>query len=718
MKPRSLILFVLAAASIAAGGWWWVERQKAADAPQFRTAKVERGALTATVAASGTLAATVQVQVSSQVSGQIREVLTDFNAEVRKGQVLARIDPETFEYRVRQAAADLDAARAQVGVQLATVSARRSDLSRATINLDEARRDFERKQELVARNFISPAERDRAGSVARALEQDVASAAAQVELAEAQVKNVRATVQQREAQLASSRVDLERTIIRAPVDGTVIKRSIEPGQTVAVSLQAPELFLIAQDLRDMQVEVSVDEAEVSRLRVGMRTTFTVDAFPGRTFEGTVRQVRKASKNEQNVITYTAVVSADNDSLALLPGMTANVRIVTDVRENVLKVPNSALRFKPPGWTDAPKTSSLDGPLRAAVEALLPAAVAQQQGGGMQAFRERLDRELNLTDAQKARVDAAFAAARERGAAVREASEADRPALIERNRTEFRAAIAAVLDPAQRKTFAAINAEIDARRLAAAGGGGGGQGAGASPAPRAAAESAAGASDPKGAGGARAGDAARPGDAGRAGDAAKAGGAPKAGDAAAGTGDAAKGAAPAAPAASASGGGGGGGGNNPMAQFRQRLIRDLALTESQRTQLDGIFSAAREQFSGLRELAPADRAKGGERIRADMRARIGDILDDAQKKKYAEILVEIAGRSVSRGRVFVPGADGQPTPVELRLGLSDGVTTEVIGVVGGGKLAEGDTVYVGVVSATQGKPPPTNIPGRPPAGPRL
>jgi HlyD family secretion protein len=535
MKTRTLLGWLILAVVLGGGLWWWTQRQAASDAPRFRTAKIERGSLTATVAASGTLAATVQVQVSSQVSGQIREVLTDFNAEVRKGQVLARLDPETLEYRVRQSEADLEAARAQVGVQQATVAARRSDLARARINLEEARRDLERKQDLVARNFISPAERDKAQSVARALEQDVASAAAQVELAGAQVRNASSMVRQREAQLASAKVDLGRTVIRAPVDGVVIKRSIEPGQTVAVSLQAPELFLIARNLRDMQVEVSVDEAEVARLRVGQRATFTVDAFPGRTFEGLVTQVRKASKNEQNVITYTALVSADNDNQALLPGMTANVRIVTDVRSDVLKVPNSALRFRPPGWSDTQKSVGLPGPVRVAIEALASPASAQS------------------------------------AAPVRSAAPAG-----------------------------------------AAGGG-------------------------------------------------------------------------AAPAGGA------------MQALRERLERDLALTPDQKVKLDEIFAAMRGQFAAMRDTPESERAKLAERNRAELRARIGEILDPAQKKKYGEILVELSGRTVARGRVFVPGPDGQPAPLELRLGLSDGLATEIVGVVGDRPLQAGDLVYVGVVS---------------------
>ena len=707
MKLRSLIGLLLTAAALAGGAWWWFDKRAASDQPQLRTAKVERGTLTATVAASGTLAATVQVQVSSQVSGQIREVLADFNAEVKKGQVIARIDPETFEYRVRQAQADVDAAQAQVGVQQATLASRRADLSRATINLEEAKRDLDRKNDLVERNFISPAERDKARSVFRALEQDVVTANAQIDLAQALLRNARSTVQQREALLSSARVDLSRTIIRAPVDGVVIKRSIEPGQTVAVSLAAPELFLIAQNLRDMQVEVSIDEAEVSRLRVGQKTTFTVDAFPGRTFSGLVTQVRKAALNVQNVITYTAVVSADNESLVLLPGMTANVRVITDVREKVLKVPNAALRFKPPGATDAPKSASAAGfagsTLQAALDLVLSQAQAQGQGGGIQAYRERLERELALTDTQKASIEAIFVSMRERFAGVRDAPQEERAALSEKLRNELRRRVNEVLDPAQRKTFASINAEVDARRAAMQAGAGSSSGA---------ASGAGAASTPNA-------SAATPGASASGAGAAATGAAA----AATATATAAAAATPAAaakspsptPPASTSGSAGQSGPGAQMRAFRERLERDLALTDSQRTQLDGIFTGMRERFLAVREAPESERAKLSEANRAELRARINDILDDGQKKKYAEILVELSGRTVSRGRVFVPGPEGKPVAVELRLGLSDGSTTEVIAILNGASLAEGDLVYVGIVGGAT-SPGPASPPR--PAGPRL
>jgi HlyD family secretion protein len=692
-KLRTVLVLLLVLAAAGGGGWWWFDKQAEASKPQLRTAKVERGTLTATVAASGTLAAVVQVQVSSQVSGQIRDVLADFNAEVRKGQVLARLDPETFEFRVRQTEADVEAARAQIAVQQASLAARQSDLTRATINRDEARRDLERKAGLVERNFISPAERDKAESLLRVLEQDLESARAQVQLAEAQVRNARSTVTQREAQLASARVDLDRTIIRAPVDGVVIKRSIEPGQTVAASLQAPEMFLIAQDLRAMQVEVSIDEAEVSRVRPGQRATFTVDAFAGRTFEGAVTQVRKAWVNQQNVITYTALVSASNDALNLLPGMTANVRIVTDVRNDVLKVPNAALRFKPPGWTEPASgagakgaTGPTPGAWRAWLEAPWPAAQAQTsppggsgasaagqagagQGGGIAAYRERLIRELALNETQQAEMDKVMAALRDRFAGLRDLPPEARAAAGDALRAEMRKGIARSLDAEQKKRFDLINAEIDARRAQAGAVGGAtaaaGSGAGAASGAKAAAGSAA---TPESAGG--------------------------------------------------GGSTGGAAGGGPLAAFRSRLERELDFTEAQKSQLDGIFSGMRSKFATVREAEPAERPRLMERYRAEMRAAINDILDDRQKKKYAEILVELAGRNVSRGRVFVAGPGDKPVPIELRLGLSDGAFTEVISVIGERKLTEGDLVYTGLVTAnnTPGAAPPKGPPR--PMGPRL
>lgn len=331
MNRRAFLLLGTVALLATGGIAYWLVGANGQQAG-YRFAKIEKGALAAAVAAAGTLNPVSAVQISSQISGQIKEILVDFNSAVKKGQLIARIDPETYQHRLHQAEADLEAMRSAVNVQ-------RAQAYQAQVNLAEAQRDFERKVMLVERNFISAAERDKAMTA-------LDSARAQVQLTEAQVKNSESVVRQREAQVAQAQVDLGRTEIRSPVDGIVVKRSVEPGQTVAASLQAPEMFIIARNLSDMQVETSIDEADVGRVQLGQPASFTVDAFPGRTFHGEVRQVRKAATVVSNVVTYTVIVSAANADLTLLPGMTANVRIVTAQKDGVLKVANAALRFKP------------------------------------------------------------------------------------------------------------------------------------------------------------------------------------------------------------------------------------------------------------------------------------------------------------------------------------------------------------------------------------
>ncbi|MGH6622335.1 MAG: efflux RND transporter periplasmic adaptor subunit, partial [Burkholderiaceae bacterium] len=364
--------------------------------------------------------------------GQIQQLFVDFNSPVKQNQVIARIDPETFTYRVRQAEADLESSRSSVG--------------RSQVSVIIAERDLKRTKELVARNFVSPAELDRAQST--------------YDLAAAEVRTAQSVVQQREAQLATARVDLSRTEIRAPVDGVVIKRSVDVGQTVAASLQAPELFIIAKDLRDMQVDTSIDEADVGRIRVGMRATFTVDAFPGRTFSGEVRSVRKAPQNVQNVVTYTAIVSANNERGELLPGMTANVRIVTDTRESVLKAPNGALRFRPAGASDS------------TMAARLPAADAEKSapagggaaGGGAQ-MRERLVSELKLDAEQQQKLDPIFAEMRNKFMALRDLPEEARAKAGAGIRAESRVRIEEILNPTQKARYAELVAEFGGRPAA-------------------------------------------------------------------------------------------------------------------------------------------------------------------------------------------------------------------------------------------------------------
>lgn len=374
-----LALGGLAVAGAAAALWW----QLGADPEvSFRTATIERGPIVATVSASGTVNPVSQVSVGSQVSGQLRSVLVDFNSEVQAGQLIAEIDPETFEYRVRSAQADLDVARAAVLTAQANAAASRAGVSRALTDLAEAQRTHERNVNLAAQGFIAQSEADRTRAAVNTAQEAVKSAQAQLGVSEAQIQSARAGVVQRESALAQARVDLQRTRITSPVNGIVIKRSVERGQTVAASLQAPELFIIAQNLRDMQVEASIDESDVGRIRTGQKATFTVDAFPGQAFDAQVAQVRKAAQNISNVITYVAVLSFSNTNNRLLPGMTANVRVVVDQRDAVLKVPNAALRVRVPGL-EAPSAmaappasapaSARQGPGAAAAPQARPAA---------------------------------------------------------------------------------------------------------------------------------------------------------------------------------------------------------------------------------------------------------------------------------------------------------------------------------------------------------
>ncbi len=444
-----VVLLVLAGVG---GGWWWMQTRGADSQPRFRLTKVERGPLTAVVVASGTLNAVTTVQVGSQVSGQIKEINADFNTVVKQDQVIARIDPSTFELRVNQTRADVDSALSAVTVARAALSAQQAELGRVKVNLAEAQRDLERKKMLVGKNFISPSELDKARTLFESTREQQKSVEAQIRVNEAQIASAQSAVRQREALLKQAMVDLERTIIRAPVDGTVILRNVDAGQTVAASLQAPVLFTIARDLRDMQVEAAIDEADVGRLRVGQQASFTVDAFPRRNFAGEIRQIRKAPQNVQNVISYTVVISAANPDLSLLPGMTANVRIVVDQRDNVLKVANAALRFRPAGREEV---KAADAP---------PAAQPQQPGSqAAQAFRQRLMQEVKPDDAQKPQLEQILDDTRQKLAGVRDiTNEQERRKQVERIRTESRARIAEILKPEQKVIYERIVAELAGR----------------------------------------------------------------------------------------------------------------------------------------------------------------------------------------------------------------------------------------------------------------
>lgn len=338
----SLTLLVFAGILLAI----WQPWKKSDAAPQYRFAKVERGALSAAVSASGTLSALVTVQVGSQVSGLIQEIKADFNSPVKQNQVIARLDPETFESRVTQAEADLTAAESATEVARGNLEVRRAEVNKAQITQDEALRNLERKRSLIAQGFLSAAELDTAQSAAETAREQLRLAKADANVASAQVTSAQAQAGQRRAALNQARIELERTIIRSPVEGVVISRNVDVGQTVAASFQAPVLFTIARDLRRMEVNVAVDEADVGRVKTGQKMRFTVDAFPGERFMAQVTQIRKAPLTSNNVVTYSVMATLDNPDQKLLPGMTASARILTEERQNVLTLPNEALRFRP------------------------------------------------------------------------------------------------------------------------------------------------------------------------------------------------------------------------------------------------------------------------------------------------------------------------------------------------------------------------------------
>jgi HlyD family secretion protein len=461
------VFLVLAAA--ASGAWFYA--QSRGSTPKFRTAKIERGPLTATVSATGTLNAVVTVQVGSQVSGQIKELFADFNSQVKRNQLIARIDPEIFQARVAQVKAQLEAAKANVLNQRAAVEKARADVAnahaalavakaqtaKAQVAVLDSRRDLGRKRDLKQKGFIAQADEDAAqaaydSAVAQAdstkAQEDaqasmIRSAEAQLRVAAALLQTAAANVGQQEAALKQSQVDLDHTEIRAPVDGVVVSRTVDVGQTVAASLQAPTLFTIAQDLTQMQVDTNVDEADVGRIHVGLRATFTVDAFRGQTFSGEVMQVRKAPQTVQNVVTYNVVVSARNPEGKLLPGMTANVRLVVDQKDSVLKVPNAALRYRPPG--EAVEASQVAGAGPSGAQGTPPS---------IEQIRDRLVKSLGLSTEQQKKLEPILQEGRDkfRALMMRNPTEGERRIEGQKIREASREQIRAILTQDQRGKY--------------------------------------------------------------------------------------------------------------------------------------------------------------------------------------------------------------------------------------------------------------------------
>jgi HlyD family secretion protein len=517
-----ILLIVGALAVAGAAGWFALEggASQANTEPVWRTVSADRGPIVASVSATGTVNPTATALVGSQLSGQVVEILADHNSNVRAGQILARLNSDQIRAKLDAARADLAQARATNLVQRAQVERNRAETERAAATradvlaqndraqtlLQDAETTLGRQLELRSRGIASEValqqartQRDSLRAARESAEAQLRSSAAQInalaaelKVAEAQVAATEAVIAQKEAFVRQIEVDIANSTVRSPVDGVVIQRNIELGQTVAASLQAPTLFLVAQDLTRMEIYANVDEADVGRVLPGQAVTFSVNAFPNRSFNGTVKLVRLGSQTVQNVVIYTAIIEVMNEGLELKPGMTATLRIFTERRANVLRVPNAALRWRPSG---APAESAGAQPQAALAaddggEGARPrrgesgpgqgepgqGGSGQGRGGSggggpggggpgaIMAFAERLSIDLGFDEVQRQQLEGIMQELRRRFAADGPPTSPEQRRSRARDlRATFLEKVAAILKPEQMAAFEAAKAEVSVGR---------------------------------------------------------------------------------------------------------------------------------------------------------------------------------------------------------------------------------------------------------------
>ncbi len=443
---------VFLVALVAVVGYWQTGNDNAGEGQaSVETAMLESGDIIQTVATSGSVRPLITVEVGSQLSGQVAEIYADFNSPVTRGQVIALIDAKTFESRVLQSRADLSVADATIIVQQANID-------RAKANLRKAKLEYERAEPLAKSGTVSEAEFDTALA-------GFESAKADLTVTVAQLQNARANKEQRKALLESAEIDLERTRIRSPIDGVVIERSVDKGQTVAASLSSPVLFKIARDLTEIQIEANVDEADIGNIAEGNVATFTVDAYPDSGFSGYVGQVRLAPNELNNVVTYTVIITASNPRRTLLPGMTAIVEIVTGKSEGVLRVANAAVRFKPASGsklaTLAPDTNGSNRATRRS------SGSGGGHGGGTGDIGQ-LKTQLGLDDAQVSSIEAGLRSVRSqmRGqfqANAGTSADGDRTAMRQQMRQRISAIFEAQLNTEQFSKYQQLQRQLGQTR---------------------------------------------------------------------------------------------------------------------------------------------------------------------------------------------------------------------------------------------------------------
>lgn len=497
---KSFVIAGLAAVALVLGAIAWRSSGDAkTEKASYRFAPTERGAIVASVKATGTLTPVSTVLVGSQLSGQVVEILSDYNAEVKAGQVLARLASDQIVARrdaaqadVMQGEADLSVKAARVDRQRATYERAKAGMfdqtaqrDRAAAQLADAKRTLDRQNDLFASGSGSKVALDTARTAHDVAKAALASSEAQInsakaeltglevdiKLAEAEVKSSEAAIAAKKARLRDIEIDLERTDIKSPVQGVVVQKSVELGQTVAASLSSPTLFTVAQDLRQIEIYANVDESDVGRISDNQRVTFTVTAYPARTFEGRVKQVRLGAQTIQNVVIYTAVIAVENEDRALLPGMTANLSVITEEKRDVLKVANAALRWKPANAAapapaaQQPATAplSLDAPAGPNPFANAGSRGSGQGGGRrvMEELRDNLASELQLSADELKSVDAVIAEFRPKFSAAMQGANSgeERRAKAREVRQEMIAKIRTMISEAKRADFDAVTARV-------------------------------------------------------------------------------------------------------------------------------------------------------------------------------------------------------------------------------------------------------------------
>ncbi|MDI7260904.1 MAG: efflux RND transporter periplasmic adaptor subunit [Thermodesulfobacteriota bacterium] len=467
-RKKYLFTIIISLIAITAGGFFLyrMTAQKGSN-QKFRMIRVERGEISLIVTATGTITPVTTVLVGSQVSGMIKALYADFNSRVKEGEVIVQIDPAIFEAQVEQGRASLLNAQASLLNAQANLQSAHANLTKAEVSVLDTKRTLDRNRELAEKKMVAQATLDTAqANYDTAVAQREVSKA-QVESSKAQVESAKAQVEQARAGLKLAETNLRYTTIRSPVSGVVISRNVDVGQTVAASLQAPTLFTIAKDLTRMQVDTNVSEADIGRIEKGQETTFTVDAYPERTFRGRVSEIRNAPITVQNVVTYVVVVEVENRELRLKPGMTANVSILLVHQEGVLKIPNAALRFRPEmakkeetvkkggEGSKSPGQQSKEGS---------QSPDRQSKGGSQSPGRqmvERLVSELNLTQDQQSRVEMILQSSRPEIQEIREKSKPEEARI--RIQSLIRQKIAGLLTEEQKKKLSELNQSSQGRQ---------------------------------------------------------------------------------------------------------------------------------------------------------------------------------------------------------------------------------------------------------------